>query len=142
AELEADGSLVPFSADLELRPRGAAPVDGRRLLRDRLEAYLSDVDDALHQLRRVAEEARQANNPVVEAQIRSRLAELGIKLVALGKDSGPPPGRAISQDTLIDWATVPPRAQEKFKEAFEVLEMELGGPDAARAFWERREAPR
>ena len=138
--MDETGSLVPFSADLELRPRGAAPVDGRRLLRDRFERYLADVDDALHQLRRVAEEARQANNPVVEAQIRARLAELAIKLVALGKDSGPPPGRAISQDNLFDWATLPPRAQEKFKEAFEAVEMELGGPDAARAFWERRDA--
>ena len=120
---------VPLSPDLELRPRNKKPASVRQLLTPLVERFAEDLVEASASLRRLAREAHEANDRVVEAALRAKIADQAMTLLRLCRDDSPSGPREIrSQRDLPDLRKLSPETRRRLDEVLKAVEDEVG-PD-------------
>ena len=120
--------IVPLSRDLELRPRrDPSTISTSKMLRPILRESIDHIGNSLTRLGEIADRAAREDNPVIEAQLRAKLAELGTRLLNLDRSSlGEEP--PLSQEDLPDWSALPEKVRENFEEGIAEMKVRFG-PD-------------
>ena len=118
-----DHSLVPLSADLELRPARSSPPSLRRLLSPLLEDCVRDITESIGRLRTLAEQASQKEDHRAEASLRAKIVDQATAILRLcGNEPATGYGQLRSQEDLPPWEEV----KEIFIELFLDEERAMG----------------
>lgn len=123
------GSPIPLSLDLELRPRGTAPVSVRQALGPLVRQYIGDLVEASEGLKRLAEEAYRANDRTAEAALRAKIVDQATALLRLCREDSQPHGAGHvirSQSDVPRWASLSPQTRRSLEAAWEAAEKEWG----------------
>ena len=104
-----------LSPSIELRPAGTEPHGSMQTL---LARAVDDVADALDELRQLAREARAEGNLAAVAALQAKIADVGLRLLALSGQQGSEERVATCQDELPDWSKLSPETQALLEEAF------------------------
>lgn len=116
--------IVPLSLDNELRPRRdpSATSTGKMLA-----PILQDImGHSLPRLLAIADRAEKENNPILEAQLRAKLVELGTRLLKLERSSSEAKEPPMWQEDIPDWSAYPEDVREHFEKGFQLLEEKYG----------------
>ncbi|MCZ6799643.1 MAG: hypothetical protein O7F12_04065 [Nitrospirae bacterium] len=113
--------IVPLSRKIELRPRGTSDNSTGELL----QKSINHIATSLTRLGEIADRACREDNPVMEAALRAKLADLGTRLLSLQRNSlaKEPP---MSQEDLPDWSAFPEDVREYFEKGFQWMEKKYG----------------
>ncbi len=123
--------IVPLSLDNELRPRRdpSATSTGKMLA-----PILQDImGHSLPRLLAIADRAEKENNPILEAQLRAKLVELGTRLLKLERSSSEAQEPAMTFEDIPDWGLLPQDIRENFEKGLNQMEERYG--DAWHEFW-------
>ena len=123
--------MVPLAIDNELRPRGTTGISTAKMLKPVLRESIDHIATSLTRLGEIADRACREDNPVAEAQIRSKLAEIATRFLSLqrsiSEDKEPP----LDFESIPDWSALPEKVRENFEEGIAEMKVRFG-PD----WWE------
>ncbi len=116
--------IIPLSLDNELRPRrDPSTTSTSKMLRPILEDI---IGHGLPRMVEIADRLEKENNPVMEAQLRAKLVELGTRLLKLERSSSEAKEPPMWQEDLPDWSAYPEDVREYFEKGFQLLEEKYG----------------
>ena len=121
-----DNPIVPLSNDLELRPARTAPESVGRLLRQHVGRYVNDLVEATEALKRLAAEARDAQDHGAEAALRAKIVDQACKVLALCGGEVQESNEIRSQADVPRWESFPADVRAKLEEAFQYAEHRMG----------------
>jgi len=114
--------IVPLSRKIELRPRGTSDNSTGEIL----QQSINHIATSLTRLGEIADRACREDNPVMEAQLRAKLADLGTRLLGLQRSNPFAKEPPLSQEDLPDWSALPDEVREYFEKGFQWMEKKYG----------------
>ena len=128
-------SLPALSVGLELRPAGTPPEGLDPLIAPKLATWLSQIEQTIAELR---EASSRAGDPVIQAGIKAKIADLLLKLIRLGQQASADLGQRSSgttinsQSDIGNWMDLPVEERVIWEELFDQMEAKFGDD------WHRR----
>lgn len=113
---------VPLCLNNELRPRGTSdnPTgELAKIARNHCFTSLNRIDE-------IADRACREDNPIVEAQLRAKLADLGTKLLNLERTNVGAKKLPMTSEDLPDWDAFPDDVAEYFEKGFTWMKEKYG----------------